>query len=299
MKKLTKYLNPATISKVGAYTIDPKGIVEGNIAGAHKSPFHGFSVEFAGHREYMPGDDPKHIDWNVYYKRDKYFIKQYEAETNLISQIFLDASESMRFKSGDVSKLDYASYLAVTLTYLITNARDSMGIGIFNDKIVEYLPPSNSMQMVYKMNGILEKMEPAKKTAMGNSLMDFAQRLGRRQLVIIITDCLLRPDELNDGLSRLRYDHHEVVLFHIMDPQEVDFDLHGTVRFKGMEQQGDLKMDAQRVRKAYLQKFKEHSQKILEVCEKNRTEYVPANTGKSVAELLMSYLSSRMTHINR
>ncbi|NQZ58299.1 MAG: DUF58 domain-containing protein [Lentisphaeraceae bacterium] len=299
MKALAKYLNPTTISKVGAYVINPKGIVEGNVAGAHKSPFHGFSVEFAGHREYMPGDDTKHIDWNVYYKRDKYFIKQYEAETNMVSQIFLDGSESMRFKSQDVSKLDYAAYLAVSLTYLITGARDSMGLGVFNDRLVEYLPPSNSLQTVYKMNSILEEMTPAKKTTMGKSMCDFAQRLGRRELVIVISDCLVRPDELHDGLSRLRYDNHEVVLFHIMDPQEVDFDLQGTIRFKGMEGAGDLKMDAQRVRQSYIKKFKEHRHRIMEVCEKNRTEYVAANTGASVTELLMAYLSSRLTHISR
>ena len=205
----------------------------------------------------------------------------------------------MRFKSGDLSKLDYAAYLAVTLTYLITNARDSMGMGIFNDEIVDYLPPSNNMQTVYKMSSILEEITPAKKTAMGNSLMDFAQRIGRRQLVIVLSDCLLKPQELHDGLSRLRFDHHEVVLFHIMDPQEMDFDLKGTVRFKGMEQLGDLKLDAQRVRKAYIKKFAEHRHKILEVCEKNMTEYVPVNTAKPVSELLMTYLNSRMTHVNR
>ena len=299
MKKLSKYLHPAIISKIGAYSIDPKGIVEGNIAGAHKSPFHGFSVEFAGHREYMPGDDPKHIDWNVYYKRDKYFIKQYEAETNMIAQIFLDASESMNFKSGELSKLDYAAYLAVTLTYLITNARDSMGMAIFNEKIVEYLPPSNSLQTVYKMSDILQKMTPVKKTVMSNTMIDFAERIGRRELVIIISDCLLRPDELHDGLSRLRYDQHEVVLFHIMDPQEVNFDLEGTIRFKGMEDSGDLKMDARRVRQSYLKEFAAHRQKIHEVCEKNQTEYVAANTAVPVSELLMAYLNSRLTHINR
>ncbi|MCM8531204.1 MAG: DUF58 domain-containing protein [Lentisphaeraceae bacterium] len=299
MKKLAKYLHPGIISRVGAFVINPKGLAEGNIAGAHKSPFHGFSVEFAGHREYIPGDDTKHIDWNVYYKRDKYFIKQYEAETNLVTQIFLDASESMRFKSGDQSKLDFASYLAVSLTYLVTNARDSMGMGIFNDKIVEYLPPSNSLQTVYKMSKVLEEMTPVKKTEMGNSLMDFAQRIGRRQIVIVISDCLLRPSELHDGLSRLRYDHHEIVLFHVMDPQEIDFDLEGTIRFQGMEGAGEVKLDARRVRKAYMKKFEEHRHKILDVCEKNNTEYVPANTGKSVSELLMGYLSSRLTHINR
>jgi len=299
MKKLSKYLNPAIISKIGAYSIDPKSIVEGNIAGAHKSPFHGFSVEFAGHREYMPGDDPKHIDWNVYYKRDKYFIKQYEAETNLIAQVFLDASESMNFKSTDMSKLDYASYLAVTLTYLITNARDSMGMGIFSDKIIEYLPPSNSLQSVYKMSDILEKITPAKKTSMGSTMVDFAERIGRRQLVIIISDCLLRPEELHNGLSRLRYDHHEIVLFHVMDPQEVAFDLEGTIRFKGLEQAGEVKMDARRVRQSYLKKFEEHRHKILGVCEKNKCEYVPANSATPMSELLMAYLNSRMTHINR
>ncbi|MDD7986030.1 DUF58 domain-containing protein [Lentisphaera marina] len=299
MKALAKYLNPRVISRVGAYNIDPKSIVEGNIAGAHKSPFHGFSVEFAGHREYMPGDDPKHIDWNVYYKRDKYFCKQYEAETNLISQIFLDASESMRFKSDDQSKLDYAAYLAVSLSYLITNARDSVGIGVFNDKIVDYMPASNAMQMVYKISDLIEKRVPAKKTAMGASLMGFAQRIGRRQIVVIISDCLLKPEELNDGLSRLRFDHHELVLFHVMDPMECDFNLQGMVKFKGLESGGEVKLDAQRVRKLYMEKFKAHRREIMGVCEKNRCEYVTANTGQPLEELLMSYLSSRMTHMER
>ncbi len=293
MKTLSKYVNPQVISKVGAFDIKPKGIVEGALAGAHKSPFQGFSVEFAGHREYMPGDDIKHIDWAVYYKRDKYFIKQYEAETNMVVQVLLDGSESMRFGSGDENKLDYGARLAVTLAWLVTRVRDSVGMGIFDEKVADFIPPSNSLEVVYKLARKLEEFESRKTTVMKRSFMDFAERLGRRQLVVIISDCLIKPDDLANSLARLRFDLHEVVLFHVMDPYEVDFPLEGPIKFKGLEQMGEVKMDARRIRQAYVKRFKEHCQAIGVACEKNDTEYVPVNTGRSITETMMGYLESR------
>lgn len=301
-KSLAKYLSTKAISTVGGLAFNPKSLVEGHLAGAHKSPFHGFSVEFAGHREYMAGDDPKHIDWNVYYKRDKYFIKQYEAETNLVAHVLLDASESMAFKSGDTSKQDYANTLAVSLAYLITNANDAFGISVFNENIIEYMPASNSMAMVYKINDTLEKLASSKAssgkgTNSAHCLMDFAGRLGRRQIVAIITDGLMDPKELKTGLARLQFDRHEVILFHIMDPYEIDFPMDGTVQFVGLEGTGDIKLQPKTFRKAYLERFRAHVIELQQMCENNGVEYVPANTGKPIQELLLGYMTSRLTFI--
>jgi uncharacterized protein (DUF58 family) len=296
-KSLAKYLNTKAISTVGGLAINPKSLVEGHLAGAHKSPFHGFSVEFAGHREYMAGDDPKHIDWNVYYKRDKYFIKQYEAETNLVAQVLLDASESMNFKSGDISKLDYANTLAVSLAYLITNANDAFGISVFDEKIIEFMPPSNSMAMVYKISDTLEKVKSNKGTNTSHALLDFAGRLGRRQVVAIISDALMDIEDLQTGLARLQFDRQEVVFFHIMDPYEVDFPMDGLVHFKGLEGMGEIKLQPKAFRKAYLERFKAHLIQLQDLCERNGVEYVPVNTGRPIEEMLLGYMNSRLTFI--
>jgi uncharacterized protein (DUF58 family) len=285
-KSLARYLHPKAISTIGGFAFNPKGLVEGHLAGAHKSPFHGFSVEFAGHREYMAGDDPKHIDWNVYYKRDKYFIKQYEAETNLVAHVLLDASESMHFSSHSISKMDYANYLTVSLAYLVTAANDAIGFTIFNEKITEHIPASNSMAGVYKINA-------------SYALVDFAARLGKRQIVAMISDCLMDPTELQTGLSRLQFDKHEVVLFHVMDPYEVDFPMDGFVQFKGLEGFQDLKIQPKQFRKAYLERFQRHVKELREICERNGVEYVPVNTGRPVEEVLFGYMTSRLSFVSR
>lgn len=296
MKTLGKYINNAAISAVGALEFGPKGIVEGSQAGAHKSPFHGFSVEFAGHREYMPGDEIKHIDWVVYYKRDRYMIKQYEAETNMVCQIFLDCSESMSFGSGSQTKLDYAAYLAITLTYLVTGARDSVGLGVFDEKIVEYIPPSNNLSSTYKLSKILEELTPNKKTNLTEPMLDFANRIGRRQIAVLISDFFTDPEELRRGIARLRYDNHEIVVFQVMDPYELDFPMDGKIKFKGLEGYPELKLSPKALRKAYLKKIEEHNYKLREICEKNNAEYILANTEMPIQQLLFKYLTSRLSH---
>lgn len=299
MKTLTKYLNKKAISTIAKLPLTPKGLVAGSRAGAHKSPFHGFSVEFAGHRDYVQGDDIRHIDWNVYYKKDKYFIKQYEAETNMVCQLFLDASESMRFKSHEKSKLDFASELAVCLTYLVTKASDKIGCAIFDESIVQYIRPSNSLSTVYKMNNILEELKPTKKTGINKNLMEFAERIGRREIVVLISDFLINPDELRNGLARLRYDNHEIVLFHVVDPFEKDFPMEGRIKFIGLEGYPELKLQPRQIRKAYIEKFNAHQAKIIDICKKNNAEYVEVLTNKPLAEMMFQYMVSRLTHIAR
>ncbi|PCJ60899.1 MAG: DUF58 domain-containing protein [Planctomycetota bacterium] len=299
MKVLTKYLNKQAIAAIAKMDMEPRGLVAGSQAGNHKSPFQGFSVEFAGHREYVPGDDIKHIDWNVFYKKDKYFIKQYEAETNLVCQIFLDVSESMRFGSHEKTKLDFAYELAVCLTYLVTKASDKVGCCVFDETILQYIRPSNSLATVYKLNSILEETKATKKTSVEKNLMDFAERLGRREIVILISDFLINPEELKRGLGRLRYDNHEIVLFHMIDPYEKDFPMDGRIKFIGLEGFPELKLQPRQIRKAYLEKFNNHRDKIVEICEKNRVEYVEVDTSKPLAELMFQYMVSRLTHITR
>ena len=298
-KYLAKYLNPKAISAIGGFVVNPKGLVEGNMAGAHKSPFHGFSVEFAGHREYLPGDDPKLIDWRAYYKRDKYLLKEYEADTNLVCQLFVDVSESMRYGSGELTKFEYANYLAVSLAYLVTKARDKIGIGLFDDRVVQYLPPSNSLGSTYTINAMLEDFTPSKKSEIDKTLLDFAERIGRRQLVILISDCLLDIEQLKYGMARLQYDRHEIVLLHVMDPYELDFPLDGHVKFKGLEGLKELKLQPKQIRKAYLEKVNQHIQKLRSACEASRAEYVLVNTGRPIEEMLFGYLTSRLTHLTR
>lgn len=299
MKALGKYIDHAAINAVAGFAFDPKGLVEGNQAGAHKSPFHGFSVEFAGHREYMPGDDTKHIDWVVYYKRDRYMIKQYEAETNLTCQVVLDASESMLVGSGELTKLDYAAYIAVSLAYLITRVRDKVGLGVFAEQVIDYVPPSNNLASTYKLSKILEDVTVRPATDLSKPLMDLAGRFGRRQIVVILSDFLSDIEQMREGLARLRYDNHEVVAIQVLDPQELEFPFDGRVRFEGLEGYPVLKLRPKELRRRYLEKMAQKRQELRELCEKNNVEYVLADTSHSVQELLFQYLTSRLTHVTR
>jgi uncharacterized protein (DUF58 family) len=299
MSALGKYINHAAINAIAGFAFDPKGLVEGNQAGAHKSPFHGFSVEFAGHREYMPGDDTKHIDWVVYYKRDRYMIKQYEAETNLTCQVVLDASESMRVGSGPLTKLDYAAYIAVSLAYLITRVRDKVGLGVFDEKVIDYIPPSNSLASTYKLSKVLADLKPCRATNLSKPLMDLAGRFGRRQIVVILSDFLGDITQMRDGLARLRYDNHEVVAIQVLDPIELDFPFDGRVQFVGLEGYPTLKLRPRELRRRYLEKMEQKRNELRTLCEKNNIEYLMANTAHPVKELLFKYLTSRLTHVTR
>src|SRR2546421_1110966 len=180
---LSRYLDPDVLTRVASRHIEPKDLVIGNLAGAHKSPLSGFAVEFAGHREYVPGDDPRHVDWRVYFKRDKYFVKQYELETNFICHVVLDVSASMRYGEGHEQKLLYAAQMAMALGYSIISQSDKVSLFTFDDRVRGIVPPSNSMAQVLRMTEHLDRVEPIEKTAIDRSLADIAGRLGRREIV--------------------------------------------------------------------------------------------------------------------
>lgn len=275
------------------FRFHPRGRVIGDLVGDHKSPFAGFAVEFAGHREYAPGDDTRHIDWRVYYKYNRYFIKQYEAETNLIANILLDASESMMYGEAMQRKWDYAATLAVTLSYLIVRKRDKAGFGLFDDKVIMRLPPSQTMLQPRRMDEVIAKHHPAQKTDMERVMMEFAPRLGRRGVVMVISDFFDDVERILRGIQRFRYDLHDVVLFHIMHRDELSFPFDGNIRFDGLEGIPEIKTDAQQVRARYRQVVSDYLDTLSRGCERSNVEYVLMDTSIPLEVTLARYMAGR------
>jgi len=290
---LSRYLDPDVLTHVGSRHIEPRDLVIGNLAGAHKSPLSGFAVEFAGHREYVPGDDPRHVDWRVYFNRDKYFVKQYELETNFVCHLVLDVSASMRYGEGGEQKLLYASRLAMALGYSIIRQSDKVSLFTFDDRVRGIVTPSNSMAQVVRMTEHLDRVEPVEKTGLSRSLTEIAGRLGRREILLIFSDFLADIPNLEPVLQRFRYDHHEVVLFQVMHHDELTFELDGMVKFVGLEDQDVLLGQTDDLRAGYLQAVHEHQQQLGEIAERNGCERVLIDSRESPRDQLIDYLNKR------
>jgi uncharacterized protein (DUF58 family) len=290
---LSRYLNPDVLARIAQRPIEPRGLVLGSLAGAHKSPLCGFAVEFAGHREYVPGDDPKHIDWRVYFTRDKYFIKQYEMETNFVCHLVLDVSASMRYGEAGQQKLLYAAQMATTLGYAIVQQSDKVSLATFDDKVVGFIPPSNSMAQVVRMTGHLDTLQPVQKTRMAECLTELIGRMKRREIVMIFSDFLTDIDTLEAPLQRLRYNGHEVILFHVLHPDESTFDFEGMHRFVGLESADAIVAQTEDLRRDYLHALQEFNQRFQDICHRNRVELVPVNTSHDLAEVFVEYLNQR------
>jgi uncharacterized protein (DUF58 family) len=273
--------------------IEPRGLVIGNLAGAHKSPLSGFAVEFAGHREYVNGDDPKHIDWRVYYTRDKYFVKQYELETNFVCHLLLDVSASMRYGEGPEQKLTYAAQMAATLGYSIVRQTDKVALATFDNQTRGYVAPSNSMGQVLRMTHHLEEIEPVEKTDMAGCLTEIASRLGRREIVMIFSDFFTNLAELEPVLQRLRFAQHEVVLFQVMHHHELAFDFDGMTKFLGLEVPEEILAQPEDLRAGYLAAVKRHADELDAIALRNGCERVLCDTSRNMRELFIDYLNRR------
>ena len=290
---LSRYLDPDVLAYVADRYLEPQGLVVGNLAGAHKSPLAGFAVEFAGHREYVPGDDPKHVDWRVYYTRDKYFVKQYELETNFVCHLLLDVSASMRYGDARQQKLLYAAQMAMALGYSVIRQSDKVSLFTFDDRVRGIVAPSNSMSQVVRMTEHLDKIEPVEKTALDQCLTDIAGRLGRREIVMLFSDLFTDIQRLEPVLQRLRYDKHEVVLFQVMHHDELAFELEGMVKFVGLEEAGDLTAQTDDLRRGYLQAVREHNEALAQIVERNGCERVLIDTSLSMSDQLVDYVNKR------
>ena len=290
---LNRYLNPDVLSRMAHRHIEPRGLVIGNLAGAHKSPLSGFAVEFAGHREYVPGDDPKHIDWRIYFNREKYFIKQYEMETNFVCHLVLDASASMRYGEGRQQKLLYASRMAAMLGYSVVEQSDKVSLATFDERILGVVKPSNSMSQIVRMTSHLDEIEPVKKTNMGACLSELCGRMKRREIVMIFSDFFTDLDELEAALQQLRYNKHEVILFQIMHHDELDFQFEGMIKFVGLEIPEELLAQPEEMRQAYLRAVESFNTRLEEVCTRNMIERVLVDTSRDMGELFVDYLNQR------
>jgi uncharacterized protein (DUF58 family) len=291
----TKYLDPKTLTKISRLDIIARLVVEGFVTGLHRSPYHGFSVEFAEHREYVPGDDIKHIDWKVYARSDRYYIKQYEEETNLTATILVDGSESMKFRGSDElpSKLDYACYVAASLAYLILRQRDAVGLVTFDEAIRQFVPPAASPSHRNLIIKALTSIEPRERTGLGPVLHTMAERVRRKGLIIIISDLLDDPDAILAGLRHFRHRRHEVIVFHVLDHAERTFPYKSMTRFEGLESLGDVVCDPGALRAAYLEELEQFIDEVRHGCRADRVDYVPLDTSVPLDVALTSYLATR------
>jgi uncharacterized protein (DUF58 family) len=295
---LSRYLDPEVLSRLSERHIEPRGLVLGNLAGSHKSPLSGFAVEFAGHREYVWGDDPKHIDWRLYFKRDKYFIKQYEMETNFVCHLVLDISASMRYGADRQQKLQYGAQMATTLGHAVVRQSDRVSLTTFDETLGGTVPPGNSMAQVVKLTELLDAVKPVKKTRMAECLVEFAGRIGRREIVMIFSDFLTDLEALEKALQRMRYNNHEVVLFHVMHHDELAFDFKGPIKFVGLEVPDELVTQPEDLKRAYLKAVGRFTERLDTICRNNRVERVPVDTSRDLAEVLIDYLNHR-SRLNR
>jgi uncharacterized protein (DUF58 family) len=290
---LSRYLDPAVLQQMADRPIEPTGLVLGNLAGGHKSPLAGFAVEFAGHREYVPGDDPKHIDWRVYYKRQRYFIKQYEMETNFVCHLLLDVSASMRYGDGPQQKLDYAAHLATSLGYSIVRQHDKVSLSTFDDAVRGHVAPGNTLTQIVKMTQHLDDVSPVEKTRMPDCLGELLGRMGRREIVMVFSDFFTDLPALESVLQRMRYHRHEVVLFQVLHHDELAFDFSGMVKFAGLESADELLTQTEDIRAAYLAALRRFTAEFDDLCRRNRIERVEIDTSRSAADALLGYLNQR------
>ena len=289
-----KYFDPEILAKIERLDLKARMIVEGYISGLHKSPFHGFSVEFAQHREYAPGDDLRRIDWKVYARSDRHYIKEYEEETNLVAYVAMDISESMRYASGRVSKLEYGSYIAASLIYLMLLQRDSVGLVLFDENVRQVIPDSSNPGHREQLIAALEAVEPTEKTDLGKALEYVGRQLKRRGMVIVISDLFGDMARLLAGLKLLRYRGHDVIVFHILDKDELEFPFQELTLFKGMEGYGDLFAEPRALRQQYLQELDAFVRRVREECVGNRIDYQQLSTAEPLDVALSSYLATRM-----
>jgi uncharacterized protein (DUF58 family) len=291
---MTPYLQSDVIARAQALGLKARSIVEGLRVGDHKSPYRGFSVEFVQHREYVPGDDIRHIDWKSYGRSERYTIKQYEQETNFTGHLLLDASRSMLYGEGAKNKLEYAKLLAASLAYLIIHQRDSAALAVFDRGWRMQLPPSSQPGHVLTILRALESTRPEEKTAIGPLLNELAQQIRRRGLVFLISDCFDEVPGLLGGLQHLRFHGHEVTVFHVLHPDEMEFPFDGMTRFEGIEEKLHLLTRPNLIRSAYLRALNGYFKELRAGCEASRCDYVLVDTSRPLGDTLTEYLARRL-----
>jgi len=286
-------LDPVAVAKGEALGLMARRIVEGFHVGDHRSPFHGFAVEFSQHREYAVGDDLRHLDWKLLGKTDRHYIRQYEQDTNFVANILLDGSESMNFASGGMSKLDYAKLLAACLAHIILAQRDAVVLDIHDTVSKVRTKRMDSPGRIREIMARLAAFEAISGTDLGRALGDLASRMKARGIAIVVSDLLDGEEDFASGIERLRFQGSEVVVFHVLDPHEITFPLEGAVYFRGLEGQADVVASPAAIRKSYLENFGAFRTRVRHACERSDAHYILADTSVPVGETLSAYLGFR------
>ncbi len=288
-----KYLQPETVALLNSMAMRARLVVEGYIIGQHQSPYHGFSVEFAEHRAYGSGDEIRHIDWKLFGKTDRLYIKRYEEETNMRTQIILDTSRSMLYKSGKVSKLTYANSLAASLSYLMINQQDAVGITQFSKKIDNTIPPKSKPSHLGIILAQLDDERTGMDTKVGLVLHELAERIKKRGLVILISDLLDDQNNIMNGLKHFRHQKQEVIVFHILDRKELEFDFNTRTNFIDMESGEEIVTEPWHIQSDYKKLIANLQSNYKKECREHLIDYVPIFTNQSLDISITEYLNKR------
>jgi uncharacterized protein (DUF58 family) len=294
MSSAEQYLKPEVIQNLARLDLRATVIVEGFLTGLHASPFHGFSVEFSEHHRYNPGDDIKDIDWQVYARTDRFYVKRYQAETNITGYLLLDLSRSMAYTyRQDLTKFDYAVCLAAAIAYLMIHQQDPIGLITFNDQLRHSLPARSRRSQLGNILAVLQQSQPEGDTRIAENLQRVGAMIRHRGLLMLMSDLLTDPDEVIDSLRMLRYRGHDVILFHILDEAEVSFPFSGSVDLLEPESGDRQVVDAAGIRSDYMDALNEMRERYRQECFAIGADYVPLDTSMPFDKALMEYLYQR------
>ncbi len=288
-------LDPAVLDKLAKLSLVARTVVEGFMAGSHRSPLRGASVEFAQHREYVPGDDPRFIDERIFAKTGRLVVKEFIEETNFACHLALDTSASMGFKTLAWSKLDYARWCTAALSYLVLRRRDWAGLVLFDTKVRREIPPGGGSPQALSLFKELEAAKPSGETNVGDLMKGLAERLRRRGIVIVLSDFFDEPARILEGVRHLALHGHEPILLQVLDPAELDFSFDGHLRLDPLEDGEPLRVDARTIRDAYLEELQRHNEALSSGCRNNGVEFVTLSTATGLDVALSAFLTRRMS----
>ncbi|MFO0965450.1 MAG: DUF58 domain-containing protein [Gemmataceae bacterium] len=287
--------DPTALARYGRLSMVARTVVEGFISGLHQSPYKGFSVEFAEHRQYYPGDEIRHLDWRVLGKTDRLYVKEYEQETNLQAYLVLDSSGSMGFRGKSIAKLEYAQHVAASLAYLMLHQLDAVGLMVHDAAIRDILPPSSNPKQLLRILQTLEKASPHGETSLGALWDKLAHQARRRGMIILLSDCFDQIEPLLLALRRLRHRRHEVLLFHVLAPEEIEFPFARLTQFRNLEAAADkMLLDPRRLRQEYLKNFQTFCAALKRGCTDIEIDYHLLRTDEPIDRALGIYLSKRL-----
>ncbi len=285
--------DPVTLSKIANMELRARLVIDGVLSGIHKSPYKGSSIEFLEHKEYSPGNEIKHIDWKVHARTDKYYIKQFEEETNLKCYMFLDTSGSMGYKSTGISKFEYAATLTASLSYLLLKQSDMVGLISFSDKVQQYIPPRSRLTHLHVLLNALSELKTGGKSNISNVLNEFIEKIGHRSLVIIVSDFFDDTDKIIQQLKYFKFKKNEVILFHILDPYELTFPFETITFFESMEDDRRILAEPKSIKGRYLSEIHRFIEQFKQTCFENQIDYWLIDSSTPLDQALIKFLAKR------